>query len=65
MSARRPFGTRLADSDVRRVVYLSGLVPDVPTEELSDHIASRLEVEETLAQATGRPHGARRSGRAS
>ena len=41
----------LADSDVRRVVYLSGLVPDVPTEELSDHIASRLEVEETLAQA--------------
>lgn len=33
---------------VGRVVYLSGLVPDVPREELSDHIASRLEVEETL-----------------
>ncbi len=42
----------LAESDVRRVVYLSGLVPDVPEEELSQHIASRLEVEETLAQAT-------------
>ena len=41
----------LADSDVRRVVYLSGLVPDVPAEDLSQHIASRLEVEETLAQA--------------
>ncbi|MEO9323833.1 NAD(P)H-binding protein [Nocardioides sp. C4-1] len=31
-----------------RVVYLSGLVPDVPHAELSDHLASRLEVEEIL-----------------
>ncbi len=33
---------------VRRMVYLSGLVPDVPREELSEHILSRLEVEEIL-----------------
>lgn len=35
-------------TDVRRVVYLSGLVPDAPREELSQHIVSRLEVEEIL-----------------
>lgn len=37
---------------VGRVVYLSGLVPDVPREELSPHIASRLEVEEVLRTST-------------
>ncbi len=31
-----------------RIVYLSGLVPDVPAAELSDHLRSRLEVEEIL-----------------
>lgn len=41
----------VADSGVRRIVYLSGLVPDVPAAELSSHIASRLEVEEVLDQA--------------
>lgn len=41
----------VADSGVRRIVYLSGLVPDVPAEELSRHIASRLEVEQVLAEA--------------
>jgi uncharacterized protein YbjT (DUF2867 family) len=39
------------DCGVRRVVYLSGLVPDVPDEELSRHISSRLEVERVLAEA--------------
>ena len=34
----------LLESDVSRVVYLSGLVPDIPVEELSLHMASRLEV---------------------
>ncbi len=34
---------------VRRIVYLSGLVPDVDPAALSPHIASRLEVEEVLA----------------
>ncbi len=38
-------------SGVRRVVYLSGLVPDKPVEDLSKHISSRLEVEEVLEQA--------------
>ncbi len=33
---------------VERVVYLSGLVPDVDGDELSEHIASRREVEQIL-----------------
>ncbi len=41
----------LEDSDVRRLVYLSGLVPDVPEHELSAPIASRLEVERVLLGA--------------
>src|SRR5690606_18442845 len=44
--------THLADGvrkhGVGRVVYLSGLVPDVPDDELSEHIASRREVERIL-----------------
>lgn len=38
-------------ADVSRLVYLSGLVPEVAREELSAHIASRLEVEEELLAA--------------
>ena len=37
---------------VGRVVYLSGLVPDVPADDLSPHLASRLEVENILAAGT-------------
>jgi uncharacterized protein YbjT (DUF2867 family) len=37
---------------VSRLVYLSGLVPDVPRGELSPHIASRLEVEDELLRAS-------------
>lgn len=40
------------ESTVERVVYLSGLVPDVPRGELSPHIDSRLEVEEELLRAS-------------
>ncbi|QIK76677.1 NAD(P)H-binding protein [Nocardioides piscis] len=36
---------------VTRLVYLSGLVPDVPRDDLSAHLASRLEVEEELLLA--------------
>jgi uncharacterized protein YbjT (DUF2867 family) len=36
---------------VGRVVYLSGLVPDVPERELSPHLASRLEVERLLLES--------------
>lgn len=39
-------------ASVPRLVYLSGLVPDVPRAELSAHIASRLEVEEELLRST-------------
>jgi uncharacterized protein YbjT (DUF2867 family) len=38
-----------ARAGVERIVYLSGLVPDVDEGELSEHIASRLEVERLLA----------------
>ena len=41
----------VAESDVRRVVYLSGLVPDVPVDDLSPHLYSRLEVEQVLEEA--------------
>lgn len=41
----------VAGSGVRRIVYLSGLVPDVPAQDFSRHIASRLEVEEVLDHA--------------
>ncbi len=36
---------------VARLVYLSGIVPDLPVDELSDHLLSRLEVEEILSAA--------------
>lgn len=36
---------------VQRVVYLSGLVPDVADDELSEHITSRREVEQILTEA--------------
>jgi uncharacterized protein YbjT (DUF2867 family) len=38
-----------ARAGVERIVYLSGLVPDVEEGRLSEHIASRLEVERLLA----------------
>ena len=41
-----------AMAGVRTIVYLSGLVPDVPEDELSEHIASRLEVERILSGAS-------------
>ena len=34
-----------------RLVYFSGIVPDLPDDELSNHLLSRLEVEEMLATA--------------
>lgn len=38
-------------AQVPRVVYLSGLVPDTPRDELSPHLSSRLEVEEVLLRS--------------
>ena len=40
-----------AAADVGAIIYLSGLVPDVPETELSEHISSRLEVERILSGA--------------
>lgn len=39
---------------VRRIVYLSGIVPQIEEDQLSDHIGSRLEVEKILT-ASGIP----------
>ncbi len=51
----RKAATHLADGvrahGVHRIVYLSGLVPDVAEAELSQHITSRLEVERILRDA--------------
>lgn len=48
----RRAATHLADAvrahGVERVVYLSGIVPDVADDELSDHLRSRREVEQIL-----------------
>lgn len=46
-------------SEVKAVVYLSGIIPDIPREELSEHLASRLEVEEELSAARCRFVGLR------
>jgi len=37
---------------VGRLVYLSGIIPEIPRDDLSEHLVSRLEVEEALAQST-------------
>ncbi|GAB2902213.1 NAD(P)H-binding protein [Neomicrococcus lactis] len=39
---------------VKRVVYLSGIIPQVPEEELSEHLRSRLQVERILSESTAR-----------
>ncbi len=43
-------GAAAAEAGVERIVYLSGLVPPVAETRLSDHIASRLEVERILGR---------------
>lgn len=43
-------GTTAAAAGVSRVVYLSGLVPPVEEDLLSEHISSRLEVERILGE---------------
>jgi uncharacterized protein YbjT (DUF2867 family) len=47
--AARTLRDAAATNGVGRIVYLSGLVPDVDEDRLSPHIASRLEVERVLA----------------
>lgn len=52
----------VADAGIERVVYLSGLVPQVAEPELSAHISSRLEVERILLAAAGDGGTALRAG---
>ncbi|WP_432476812.1 NAD(P)H-binding protein [Nocardioides sp. GXQ0305] len=59
--AARTTAAAVAASGVRRVVYLSGLVPHASGQPLSDHLASRHEVEGLLA-ASGRSTLALRAG---
>ncbi|MEO7070791.1 MAG: NAD(P)H-binding protein, partial [Nostocoides sp.] len=46
--AAETMATEAVGADLSRIVYLSGLVPDVGAADLSPHIASRLEVEQIL-----------------
>ncbi|KRF01641.1 epimerase [Nocardioides sp. Soil777] len=47
-AAASHFASAVRAHGVGRVVYLSGLVPDAPDDELSEHITSRREVERIL-----------------
>jgi uncharacterized protein YbjT (DUF2867 family) len=47
-AAASHFASAVRAHDVGRVVYLSGLVPEAPDDELSEHITSRREVERIL-----------------
>lgn len=49
--AARSFAQAAAAAGISRIVYLSGLVPDVPESRLSPHLASRLEVERILTDS--------------
>lgn len=56
------FARAAREADVTRIVYLGGLHPDdVPAEELSDHLRSRVEVGEVL-MASGVPTAALQTG---
>lgn len=46
--AARNVATAVRDHGVGRVVYLSGIIPDVHDDELSEHLRSRREVERIL-----------------
>jgi uncharacterized protein YbjT (DUF2867 family) len=50
----RTFGDAAREAGVGRLVYLGGLTPDVPPEDLSPHLRSRLEVGQVLL-ASGVP----------
>lgn len=53
-TAAHRMATACADAGVQRIVYLSGLVPAVPADQLSDHLSSRAEVEQIFT-ASGVP----------
>ncbi|MCM0041875.1 MAG: epimerase [Algoriphagus sp.] len=39
---------------IKQIIYLGGLIPDEPEEQLSRHLKSRLEVEQTLGSRTAK-----------
>lgn len=43
---------RVTAAGVPRVVYVSGIIPPIPDEELSEHLSSRLEVERILSESS-------------
>ena len=45
---RRRSPTRPATSDLRRIVYLGGLAPEIPASRMSPHMRSRVEVGQVL-----------------
>lgn len=47
--AAKSVARAVTSHNVERVVYLSGIVPAVPPDQLSDHISSRMEVERILS----------------
>ena len=55
------FAKAAKDANVKRIVYVGGLVPEIDEGDLSDHLASRLEVERALA-GTGVPLTTLRAG---
>lgn len=50
LAAARSVRAAIDSSSVETVVYLSGIIPDVPRQGLSEHLISRLEVEEELSK---------------
>lgn len=52
LTAARHVRAAIDSSRVGRVVYLSGIIPDVADDELSQHLLSRREVEEELSTST-------------
>jgi nucleoside-diphosphate-sugar epimerase len=44
------FAKAAAHNKISQIIYMGGLMPDLPTSKLSSHLRSRLEVENVLAQ---------------
>ena len=49
------FADAARTSGLRRIVYLGGLAPEIPTAQMSPHMRSRVEVGEVLRSAACRP----------
>lgn len=54
LQAARRVRRTLHGASIGTLVYVSGIIPEVPREDLSEHLLSRLEVEEELARTDAR-----------